>query len=256
MKFAVPGLWGDDSDRAWRWLGKHDPYYGVLSGPEYRAENLTAERLDAFFATGRDHVDRVLGLVSRHLGVIGSQSCLDFGCGVGRLVVPLAGRFRSVTAVDISRPMIEEAGRNCERFGVRNVEFLETLDGARGAYDLVHSYIVLQHIPVSRGMAIVDQLIDRVAPDGACFLHFTIGRDAGVLRKIATSLRKNVKPLHYVLNLSEGKHLTDAYMQSNEYNLNRFVAHLYRRNIRRLWLETENHGGPYSVCAAFRAPDH
>lgn len=243
-----------DSDRAWRWLGKHDAYYGVLSGPEFRAGNLTPERLDSFFATGRAHVERAMTLVSHHLGAIGNGACLDFGCGVGRVAVPLATRFHRVTAIDISPAMIEEARSNCVRFGAHNVEFFETLDAAQGLYDLVHSYIVLQHIPVSRGIAIMDGLIDRVASDGACFLHFTIGRDAGAARKIATSLRKNVKPLHYLLNLSEGKRLTDAYMQSNEYNLNRLVAHLYRRSIRQLWLETENHGGPYSVCLVFRGP--
>jgi 2-polyprenyl-3-methyl-5-hydroxy-6-metoxy-1,4-benzoquinol methylase len=254
MRFSVPGLWGDDPDRGWRWFGKHDPYYGVLSGAEYRAENLTDERLKSFFATGSAHVDRVLNIVSRHLGEIGREACLDFGCGVGRLALPFAARFQRVTAVDVSAPMIEEAKRNCERFGVRNIRFVESLDEARDKYDLVHSYIVLQHIPVSRGMALIDRLIDRVAPDGACFLHFTIGRNAGALRALATGMRKNIKPLHYVLNLFEGKRITEAYMQSNEYNLNRFVAQLYRRNIRQLWLETENHGGPYSVCAAFRAP--
>lgn len=252
MKFSLPGFHGDDSDRAWEWFGRHDPYYGVLSGHEYRAGSLTAERLEEFFATGVAHVGRVLDLVSRHFGEIGNERCLDFGCGVSRLAVPFAARFGNVTAVDISPSMREEGRRNCERFGARNVTFIETLEEDRGQYDLVHSYIVLQHIPVSRGMNLVDQLIDRVAPDGVCFLHFTLGRNAGVLRDTATFLRKNIKPLHYVLNVCEGKRADEAYMQSNEYSLNRFVSHLYDRNIREMWLESENHGGPYSVCAVFR----
>jgi 2-polyprenyl-3-methyl-5-hydroxy-6-metoxy-1,4-benzoquinol methylase len=254
MKFALPILLGDHSDRAWRWFGKHDPYYGVLSDSQYRKENLTAERFQSFFDSGRAHVDRVLGLVSHHLGDIRTESCLDFGCGVGRIVVPLAARFRRVTGIDISRAMIDEASRNCERFGVNNVEFLRTPDEAGGRYDLVHSYIVLQHIPVRRGMAIIDRLVNLLAPSGACFLHVTIGRKAGVFRDLATFLRKNIKPLHCLLNAYEGKRLNEAYMQSNEYRLNELVAYLYRHNITQIWLETENHGGPYSVCLIFRAP--
>jgi methylase of polypeptide subunit release factors len=173
---------------------------------------------------------------------------------VGRLVIPFARKFQRVDAVDVSPAMIETARQNCHELGIHNVGFFQSLNDLHGGYDLVHSYIVLQHIPVPRGMRITQRLLDLVAPGGACFLHFTIGREATALRKLATLMRKNIKPLHWVLNIREGKQAHEAYMQSNEYNLNTFVRYLHQRQVSRLWLESEDHGGRISVCIAFRAP--
>jgi cyclopropane fatty-acyl-phospholipid synthase-like methyltransferase len=254
LKIRQKRLLGDDSDAAWEWYGAHDPYYGVVSWTEFRKGNLSPDQRQAFFETGEKHVDRVLDIVSRHFGIITAGSCLDFGCGVGRLVIPFAARFNRVVGVDISPSMIAEAQKNCGAAAVRNAEFIHDLSELRERFDLVHSYIVLQHIPVSRGMALIDRLIDAAVPGGICFLHLTIGRNAGVLRNMATFLRKNIKPVHQVLNLLENKRFDEAYMQMNEYNLNRFVAYLHARKISQLWLESANYSGSYNVCAVFRVP--
>jgi SAM-dependent methyltransferase len=249
-------LFGDDSDEAWRWFGAHDPYYGVLSGAEYHKHHLTSEHLEAFFASGANHVAHVLQAISAHLGDLALDRCLDFGCGVGRLVIPFASKFAEVVGVDISDGMIAEARRNCQRTGTRNVEFRHSLDEIEGSFDLVHSYIVLQHIPISRGVAIIDRLIDFTRPQGVCYLHLSIGRNAGALRDIATFVRKNVKPVHWALNVLEKKPTwRTSYMQANRYDLNSLLARLYERNIRQMWLEAERHGsGPYSVSLLFRVP--
>jgi hypothetical protein len=87
-------------------------------------------------------------------------------------------------------------------------------------------------------------------------MHLSLGRNAGTLREIATFVRKNVKPVHWALNLLEGKPTwRTSYMQANRYDLNALLARLYERNIRQIWLETERHGsGPYSVSLLFRVP--
>jgi ubiquinone/menaquinone biosynthesis C-methylase UbiE len=255
MKYRSSKTWlGDNSDNAWEWFGKNDPYYGVLSGTEYRKNNLSAETLEQFFETGHAHVDRVLNIASTHFGAVRMESCLDFGCGVGRLVVPFASRFKKVVGVDVSPSMIKEAADNCERFGIGNAQFARTLTDVSDSFDLVHSYIVLQHMPVSKGFAAMDTLIRKTKPGGQCFIHFSIGRNAGFARRLATFGRKNIKPVHYALNVLEGKKINEAYMQSNDYSLNRCTAWLYDRGIRQLWIESENHAGPYSVSIAFRVP--
>lgn len=48
---------------------------------------------------------------------------LDFGCGVGRLSIPMASICRSIVAADVSEFMIEEARENCRINGITNVEF-------------------------------------------------------------------------------------------------------------------------------------
>lgn len=254
MRSLIPGLLGDDSDKAWEWFGKHDPYYGVYTAPMYSKESLSEEGLRSFFASGALHVDRVLGIAAKHFGALGNERCLDFGCGVGRLVIPFAARFGSVVGVDVSPSMIEEAERNCRRFGAGNASFVRSLEESGDRFDLVHSYIVLQHIPTRKGLLLIRRLVDKTAPRGICFLHFTIIQTTSKWRKLASRCRRNIKPVHYALNLVKKRPMAEAYMQINEYNLNDIVALLFNRGIRDIWLEAENHDGPYSVCLAFRAP--
>jgi len=255
MKPFLKSLVGDDSDSAWEWYGAHDPYYGVVSWSEFRKDKLSDDERRAFFETGAVHVDRVFDAIRRHFGDRAVANCLDFGCGVGRLVIPFAARCDRVAGVDISPSMLAEARRNCGKAGIHNAEFFGSLGELREKFDLVHSYIVLQHIPVSRGMSLIDGLIDATRPGGMCFLHFTIGHNAGFLRKLATYCRKNIRPVHIALNLLAGKRHDEAYMQMNEYSLNKVVAHLHKRNIRQLWLESENYHGAYNVCSVFRVPE-
>lgn len=77
-------------------------------------------------------------------------SCLDFGCGVGRLTVPLAESFQQTVGVDVAAPMVEAARRH-QPAGTR-CSFLVNRDPdlrrfPSGTFDLVHSCLVLQHIP-------------------------------------------------------------------------------------------------------------
>jgi 2-polyprenyl-3-methyl-5-hydroxy-6-metoxy-1,4-benzoquinol methylase len=242
----------DDPDRSWEWYGKNDPYFGVVSHGQFRRENLTEDHVEAFFQLGEAHVERVMSAIRDHFGEVRTESCLDFGCGVGRLVVPFARRFSRVVGVDISPSMIAEAKRNCEKRGVANASFCKTPAEALGGYDLVHSYIVIQHIPVKRGKAIIDELIDKVGPGGIAFLHFTIGYGQGRFRDWLRFGRRNFIPLHWAVNLLRRRKLTEALQQINEYNLNELMIHLHKRGIHQIWMESENHDGSYNVCLVFR----
>lgn len=74
---------------------------------------------------------------------------LEIGCGVGRLLRPLAGRVARVVGVDVSAGMLERARDYCK--GLPNVE-LELTDGGLdflpdAGFDFVFSHIVFQHLP-------------------------------------------------------------------------------------------------------------
>jgi ubiquinone/menaquinone biosynthesis C-methylase UbiE len=80
----------------------------------------------------------------------GEEAMLEIGCGVGRMTKYFAGRFRHVTALDVSPEMIRQAQENLA--GVNNVR-LEVGNGSNlapypdASFDFVFSYIVFQHIP-------------------------------------------------------------------------------------------------------------
>ena len=87
---------------------------------------------------------------------------LDYGCGVGRLVVPFSKIGAHVVGMDVSESMLEEAKINCDSNGLDNVVLLKADDNLSALdhkFDLINSYIVFQHIPVSRGLTILKNMI-------------------------------------------------------------------------------------------------
>jgi SAM-dependent methyltransferase len=150
----------------WERVGEDDPYWGVLSwaGTEHGQWNL-----DAFFQEGEREVDGFLREAEALNLRPALGDALDFGCGVGRLSRALGGRFRSVTGVDISRPMIEHAQR-LHPPGATNCHFLvsteQRLPFAPGSFDLVLTNIVLQHMPRRLSENYIGEFVRVLRPRG------------------------------------------------------------------------------------------
>jgi SAM-dependent methyltransferase len=145
---------------------------------------------------------------------------LDFGCGVGRIVIPLARICEKVVGVDVSEDMLAEARRNCEERDLDNVALVQALDSLgvhEAGFDLVHTYIVLQHIPRRRGMTILSRLIDLVAAGGIGAIHVQYSRDAPQLRKAANWVRVHLPLAHVAANLAQGRPRRASLMQMNPY---------------------------------------
>src|SRR4051812_38611679 len=111
------------TDHAWKQWGEKDPYFGVLTADKFRRHNLTAEAKAEFLDSGRGHVEYVLAMLRKHIDpAFAPRRVLDFGCGVGRLVIPFAREADEVVGVDVSEGMLAEARRNCDDAGARNVK--------------------------------------------------------------------------------------------------------------------------------------
>lgn len=78
-----------DSDSHWRRWGQNDPYFGVLADERFRADAIERNR-EAFFASGPPVVEERLAAAVRHFGPFARRYALEFGCGVGRLTLPLS----------------------------------------------------------------------------------------------------------------------------------------------------------------------
>lgn len=136
-------------------------------------DSSTPEGLEAFFRSGQEYVD---GIVTDLAGRLPQKhAALDFGCGIGRLAIPLAGHFERVTAVDISPTMLDRLRANCEARRVTNVT--PCLSGdvweATGPFDLVNSFLVFQHLPDDREVATyLGRLAGCLADAGICQLQF------------------------------------------------------------------------------------
>lgn len=217
----------DDPDESWRAFGREDPYFGVLSVDRYRAANLDQAALKDFFATGERHVADVLNTLRAHFGERAMQDALDFGCGVGRLVLPLARRYGSVTGIDISEDYIAEAARNAAGEKLTNVRFVQTPGAlAPGSFDLVHSCIVFNHIPWPKGKILIGQLFGLLRPKGVMALQVLHRRRAGPARRLISWARRNFLPLHWLINLGRGRPVFEPLMQGNEYPLDELLPYL------------------------------
>jgi cyclopropane fatty-acyl-phospholipid synthase-like methyltransferase len=196
----------------------------------------------------------VLEAIREHLDPgFAPRRVLDFGCGVGRLVVPFARRAEHVLGVDVSASMLAEAQKNCVAHGVENARFAlsdDALSEVDGSFDLVHAYIVFQHIPVRRGMRLFERLLDHVAEGGVGALHFNFARSR---KRRAVAFLKAVPLIHNVYNLTRGKPFTAPRMQMNAYDLNALFAILHRRGFRNVYASLRHRGGEVGAVLFFQS---
>jgi len=216
-----------DSDKHWNKFGEVDPYFGVISNEIFHFDKLDDSTCEKFYASGTIQIDAILNSIRDHLDSdFHPVRALEFGCGVGRLVVPLASHVKSVVGVDISHSMLERARKYCVENGVKNVEFVKSddiLSNVNGTFDLILSYIVFQHIEVTRGMKILSHLLDRLADKGIAVLHFTYG-SSGRSSKAVHRMFKYVPLFGNFYNLSRGRGFFYPQMQTNYYDLDDIIT--------------------------------
>lgn len=218
------------TDHDWERWGTTAPYYGVLSIDRFRPENLDADAKEAFFASGERHISTVFSRIESMAGKpFRPRTALDFGCGVGRLSIPMARRCDSVIAADVAPAMLAETMRNCELHGIENMEAEvsdDRLSRIPANIDLVHSFIVLQHIPPSRGEQIVAELADRVSDDGFLALQFYVRCNSHWLVRSLVRARYSLPPANWIRNLLKSRPLREQAMELHVYDLPKILRTL------------------------------
>jgi len=237
-------------------LGKEDPYFAVLTDERFRRENLDDQSFKEFFESGERYIDLIINTIHTHLDpAFQPRIALDFGCGVGRLLIPLARVCASVTGVDVSSHMLQEARRNCEVRGINNVNLAssdDSLANVQGTFDFIHSYIVFQHIPVERGEGLVMKLLDRLQEDGIGVLHFSYYTEISWISKFLYRLRRSSKLFHILMNIREGSGIDNPLMQINEYNINKLLLIMQKSGCHHSYLQFTAHGEVLGVLLFFQ----
>jgi ubiquinone/menaquinone biosynthesis C-methylase UbiE len=246
-----------DVDRAWEYYGSEDPYYGVLTREEFRKGHLTPEARNRFFQSGQQHVDWITSVLRQDFDAsFHSANALDFGCGVGRVLIPLAKVCEAVTGVDASAAMIAEARNNCSQCGLQNVSLVageEAFSRLKGPFDLIHSFIVFQHIPTRRGESILKELIGMLQEGGFGVLHFTYYTRRPLIRKWLIELSKVFPALYGLRNMIVGRPYREPMMQMNEYNLNHILRMLQEAGCARCRVDfTQHNSENYGVVLFFQ----
>jgi ubiquinone/menaquinone biosynthesis C-methylase UbiE len=133
------------SNTEWKQWGKDDPLFGVAAWAGKEKDGASPWTEEEFYALGESDWRDFLSQW-QHYGV-SKQSCLEIGCGAGRITKAVANYFDHVYAVDVSSEMI-----SCAQKAIKsgNVEF-SLIDGLHlpqsdCSVSAIFTTIVLQHL--------------------------------------------------------------------------------------------------------------
>jgi SAM-dependent methyltransferase len=161
----------DDVRATWEKIGRDDPFWGVLTweGTEHGKWDI-----EEFFSEGEREVAAFMDEARALRALPEVKDVLDFGCGVGRLSRALATRFESVTGLDVSAPMVEQATRLVTA-GHPNATFQVSISArlpfSDNSFDLVLSNIVLQHMPPKLARGYIREFLRVLRPEGVAIFQ-------------------------------------------------------------------------------------
>lgn len=255
----------EDTDRDWESFAQKEPYWSVLSKEDFFRKNLNPEVLERFFHSGVDHVERIVSVLSSRFAMPQTfDVSLDFGCGVGRFLFPLAARSNKAIGLDVSPTMLSLCRQHAEERHVDNIELYQSDDGLKavgqyvGSIDLITSYIAFQHIPPRRGYKIFHALLQLLRPGGLGFLQVTFA--AGMQSVQYESCNVTGALYDYYQRTSDGLiklaevSAGDVQIQMNHYNVNDLFCQCYKNGISELLVRFTNHSNVLGAELYFRKP--
>jgi SAM-dependent methyltransferase len=162
------------SNAEWRRWGKDDPLWGVASWSDKQKDGASPWTEEEFYGVGDSDWQDFLRQWQQY--GVSTSSCLEIGCGAGRITRPLAAAFNRVSAVDVSTDMIARA-RSAVANG--NVDF-SIVDGlhlpqADGSISAIFSTHVLQHLDSEEiGLSCFREYYRVLEPGGTLMVHLPL----------------------------------------------------------------------------------
>lgn len=210
-----------------------EPYFSVIPSAEYLRANLTPERERAFFADGEALVAWMFSVIEPMTEDFAPVAVLDYGCGLGRFSRPLTKHAGTVTAVDRSRALLEQARGGAAGGNFGNLEFAltdEVLATTR-QFDLIVCYDALQRMRPAEGIALMNQLVRRIGPGGIGVFHFPYSDKASMAAKSLRRVRARVPAINRLANRMRGKTADEPFVPTFTYPLNTVLAELRRTSM-------------------------
>lgn len=228
-----------DTDEDWKGIAG-EPYYGVFSHTEYFRDQLTPERLEQFWQTGRQEIAGQLDILRRHYGPFEPRSAIDFGCGVGRLTRAMAAIVDQAYGIDVAPLMLAEARKGAPA----NIDFRHDLPD--GPVDWINSTIVFQHIHPANGIPLLARLLERLAPGGGITLQFGFYKERQAFSADWLGMDYVSWDGDRMTTLMETPPAAGT-MMMYDYDLNQLLAMFHAAGIDRLSLQHSDHGGHHGA---------
>ena len=231
--------------KRWDAFAAREPYFAVLTEPRFLRACFDAAAEGDFFRSGDEYVSdlygTVLASVAPHFAPL---NVLEYGCGVGRLLIPFARRAERVTGIDISPAMLATARQHVERAGVRNVELLtaDAFERDARSFDLVNCFLVFQRLRRAEGLELLRSLVRRVREGGVGVFHLPYRAHVPALVRAARTARARVPGMNAAANLLRRKPASTPLIESHTYDLNDVLAVLQEHRFDAPHLVFTRHG--------------
>ena len=159
----------------WEKLGEDEPYWSVITSDEFKNIKISETKF-SFYESGLNDVTTFLKTMERNgIDHTSFKTCLEYGCGLGRVTSWLAKKFQTVIGYDISRSHLELARHYFDDVGIHNVALNHLRKPEEIKHfpkvDVVYSVIVLQHNPPPIIRLIIRELIGALNHGGIAFFQ-------------------------------------------------------------------------------------
>ena len=232
-------------DPRWERFAAREPYFAVLTHEKFLRARLDEAAEREFFESGEEHVATLFTTIRTHVSAaFSATTALEYGCGVGRLAIPLARRVEAVTAVDISPAMLNVARERAAAMGARKIEFLtpaELFAQSRN-FDLVTVHLVLQRLPRAEGLELLRALAARVGVGGIGVFHVPYRKHAKRAVETVRWARAHVPGLNTAANALLRKPLDTPFLATHTYDLNEVFAILHDAGFGQPYVVLERQG--------------
>jgi SAM-dependent methyltransferase len=188
----MPPLVGalDKTIGEWQGYAEDDPLFAVASWPD-KARGQWGE--DDFYALGRYDWQDFAAQWSSYTSLGGT--CLELGCGAGRITAPMSEAFDQVLACDVSDAMLHRTEKACAGKSVTTILIDDTrLPVEDGSIDAVFSCHVLQHqetFEVVEGY--LHEMHRALRTGGTAMLHLLLGAEQHRCLRTAADIRRRLR---------------------------------------------------------------
>jgi len=162
--------------KVWEQFGETEPYWSVATAEQFKSSQIQASTRKIFYDSGEHEVEKFIKTLDRNnLEYSSFKTCLEYGCGLGRVTSWLAKKFDHVIGYDISKSHLQLAEQYLEEIDVHNVSLYQItkpqdmIDFPK--VDVIYSVIVLQHNPPPLILQTIRELLRALNTGGVAFFQ-------------------------------------------------------------------------------------
>ncbi len=214
-----------ESNQEWQAWGEKDPLFGVIPQPGRERDGATPWTDAEFYQIGRSDWEEFMQRWQRY--GIERESCVEIGCGAGRLTRHIAEDFTEVHALDVAKGMIDYArqhvGSNVHLYVTDGI----SLPVPDSSVTAVFSVIVFLHFDrIEHAAAYFREMARVLKPGGTIMIQMPLHQWPGNLKPMVRGWFAAAHNAYMALRRTKGwyhrfrlaRHQWSPFMQSITYD--------------------------------------